>query len=184
MLLALAVVIALILLLRWGGRRMFGLPGGGRASHAVQVLSRSALTPRQQVVLLKVGRRVLVVADNGSQMNSLCQITDPDEVAGLVGQLRTEKGNAAGAGAGAFGGLFGRSRKTFGESGDDDPPPERQRPNAATAARMPTGERRPVRGAGPRETRGRRPSSTPRTSASTRPRPKRPSRRRGRSSWA
>jgi flagellar biogenesis protein FliO len=142
--LALAVVIALILLLRWGGRRIFGLPGAGRASHAVQVLSRSALTPRQQVVLLKVGRRVLVVADNGSQMNSLCQITDPDEVATLVGQLRTEKASAAGTAAGAFGGLFGRSRKIFGEPGEDDPPPERQRPNAAAAARMPTGERPPA----------------------------------------
>jgi flagellar biogenesis protein FliO len=137
-LLALAIVVALILLLRWGGRRLFGLPGGGRASHAVQVLSRSPLTPRQQVVLLKVGRRVLVVADNGSQMNSLCQITDPDEVAGLVGQLRSEKGSATGlgAGAGAFGGLFGRSRKSFaGGSDDDELELETSRPKGAPPGR-------------------------------------------------
>src|SRR4029077_6101766 len=105
---------------------------------AVQVLSRSPLTPRQQVVLLKVGRRVLVVADNGSQMNSLCQITDPDEVAGLVGQLRSEKGSGAGqgAGAGAFGGLFGRSRKSFAAGSDDDEPePETSRPKGAATGR-------------------------------------------------
>jgi len=78
---------------------------------------------------------VLVVADNGSQMNSLCQITDPDEVAGLVGQLRTEKGGSTGTAGGAFGGLFGRSRKSFAGLGDDDPEPEPARPKATAPGR-------------------------------------------------
>jgi hypothetical protein len=50
------------------------------------------------------------VGENGTQMNTLCEISDPDEVAGLVGQLREEKTAAAAA----FSSLFGRFNRRFG----------------------------------------------------------------------
>jgi hypothetical protein len=43
-------------------------------------------------------------------MNALCEITDPDEVAALVGQLRDEKLQIPKR---AFSSLFGRSRQAF-----------------------------------------------------------------------
>jgi hypothetical protein len=51
-------------------------------------------------------------------MNSLSEITDPDEVAALVGQLREEK--LAVAANIAFGGLLGRMRRTLDVPSDSD----------------------------------------------------------------
>ena len=69
-----------------------------------------ALTTGAQMVVAGAHRRVIVVGDSGTQMNTLCEISDPDEVAGLVGQLREEKTVAAAA----FSSLFGRFNRRFG----------------------------------------------------------------------
>jgi flagellar biogenesis protein FliO len=84
---ALGIVLGLILILRWLARKLFPNAVGARASDIVRVLSRTPITPRQQVLLVQVGHRVLVVADNGTQMNALSEIKDVDEVASLVGKL-------------------------------------------------------------------------------------------------
>lgn len=102
---ALAIVLALIFALCWLMRRTIDPAGAAGASRAVQVLSRTILAPKQQVLLLRVGRRVVVVADSAGQMTTLSEITDPDEAAALIGQVREEKLTAA---APAFGGLLGR----------------------------------------------------------------------------
>lgn len=116
---ALAIVLGLIFFLRWGSRRIFAAPGANRPSRAVQVLSRSVLTPKQHLLVLRVGQRVLVVADGGSQMSSLCQITEPDEVASLLGQLQNERDTSP---VNAFGTLFGRIKRGF--EGADEGEPE------------------------------------------------------------
>lgn len=108
---ALAAVIALILLLKWAGKKLLQPPGAAKTSRAVQVLARSAVSPRQQILLVMVGKRVLVVGDSGAQMNALSEITDPDEVAALVGQVQGEKPDLA---ARAFGAMFGRARAGIG----------------------------------------------------------------------
>jgi flagellar biogenesis protein FliO len=110
---ALGLVIALIFLLRWGARFLFPSVAGRSPSRIVEVLARSVLTPKQQVMLIRVGRRLIVVGDSGSQLSTLCEIADPDEVASLVGQLREEKIFAASG----FGSLVGRFTRRF-ESSD------------------------------------------------------------------
>ena len=112
---ALAIVIALIFLLRWFGRIFFPAVRGRGASRAVEVLARSPVSAKQQVMLLRLGRRVLVVGDSGSQMNALCEIVDPDEVATLVGQLQEERSTTASK---AFGAAFGRFRRGFESSAE------------------------------------------------------------------
>lgn len=107
---ALAAVVGLILLLRWCGGRFVPAAGGRRSSRAVEVLGRSPLSPKQQVMLLRVGRRLIVVGESGSQLSCLCDITDPDEVAALVGQLQEDKAALV---SGAFGAVFRRSRGYF-----------------------------------------------------------------------
>ncbi len=109
-LIALSIVIVLILALRWFGRKFFGVAGGGRSTRTIQVLSRSPLSPRQQVVLVRVGRRLLVLADSGGQMSTLSEITDPDEVAALIGQLQDDHADRVTT---TFGNLFGRMRAPF-----------------------------------------------------------------------
>jgi flagellar biogenesis protein FliO len=97
--LALGAVIGLILLLRWCGRKL--MPGAipARGNRGVHVLSRTVIGPKQQLLIIQIGRRLVAVGDNGGQLTSLCQITDPDEVALLIGQSRrgshAEDGNRA-----------------------------------------------------------------------------------------
>ena len=90
---ALALVVVLIFGLRFLARKMFALPTV-RTSPLVKVLARSPVSPKQQVLLLHVGRRILVVADSGSAMQPLAQITDADEIAALLGQLSNNSGLA------------------------------------------------------------------------------------------
>jgi flagellar biogenesis protein FliO len=111
---ALALVLGLIFFLRWVLGRSLHPAGLAGASGAVQVLSRSPLSPRQHLLLLRVGRRLIVAADCNGQLSSLSEITDPDEVAALVGQVRDEKLTT---GSKSFGNLLGRWRR-----GGDDPP--------------------------------------------------------------
>lgn len=112
--LALGAVVAVIFLLRWLARRMFPSVGGMQSGRVVQVLSRSVLAPKQQVMVMKVGRRLLVVGDTGSNMNTLCEITDPDEVAILIGQVQQEQ---KGSITSSFSTLFGRASKAFDPDG-------------------------------------------------------------------
>ena len=104
---ALGVVVGLIFLLRWMARGFLGLPRRG-SSRAVRVLGRTMIAPRQQVMLLQVGRRVVVVGDSAGRMQPLAEISDADEVAALVGQMGEERPEPR-----AFGNLFTRSRRTY-----------------------------------------------------------------------
>lgn len=83
---ALAIVLGLIFALKWMSRRFFPGVAGGKTTGLVKILGRTPVSPKQQVLLIAVGRRVLVVADNGGQLTALSQITDADEVAALIGQ--------------------------------------------------------------------------------------------------
>ena len=109
LILALGIVIGIIFTLRWIGRKYFPAVGP-KANSAVRVLSRSPIAPKRQVLLVQVGRRVLVLADNGTQLNPLSEITDADEVAGLIGQVATK------ATPGVFDSAFGKARENFDEA--------------------------------------------------------------------
>jgi flagellar biosynthetic protein FliO len=98
--LSLAAVLGLIVALYWVSRRI--LPGGafaaGSSSRAIQVLHRTALGPKHRVMLVQVGRRILVIAEcAGQPLTTLCQITDPDEAAALIGQLGGDQRGAMAA---------------------------------------------------------------------------------------
>jgi flagellar biogenesis protein FliO len=118
--LSLVLVIGVIFLLRWIAQQFFGAPSTKKSSRAVQVLSRSMITPKQHVLLLQVGRRVIVVGDSGTQMNPLCEITDADEIASLVGQLRQDKADPVSR---AFGTFFGKAEKDYSADAAEDRPP-------------------------------------------------------------
>ncbi len=77
---SLAIVIGGILLLRWAIRRFLRLPSVGTDSNLVKVLSRTPISPKQHLLALQVGRRVLIVADNGQQLSTLCEVSDEREL--------------------------------------------------------------------------------------------------------
>lgn len=117
MLLALAIVIGLIYASRWILKRFYGGAVSPAGNRVVQVLSRTVLAPKQQVMLLQVGKRVIVVGESNGAMATLAQIDDPDEIAQLVGRLQEEHSTRAGA----FGSLFGRAQTRMAE--DESAPP-------------------------------------------------------------
>lgn len=82
----LALVLGLFAGVAWAGKRW--LPRTGMVSHRgmIEVLGRHAIAPRQSVVLVKVGRRVVLLGVTPEHVSSLETIADPDEVAELVGR--------------------------------------------------------------------------------------------------
>ncbi|MEL7238877.1 MAG: flagellar biosynthetic protein FliO, partial [Planctomycetota bacterium] len=81
--LSLAGVAVLIVGLGFVYRKM--VAGQQAKGGAVTMVSRSVLTPKHQVMVLRVGHRLVVVGDAGQGMQPLCEITDPGEIAAVVG---------------------------------------------------------------------------------------------------
>jgi len=95
---ALALVIGLIFLCRNLLARVTGQPSGAAWRGAVESLGRVPVGPRQHVLLLKVGSRVLVVANTGGEMRTLATVDDPEEVADLLTKITASKPQSASAG--------------------------------------------------------------------------------------
>jgi flagellar biogenesis protein FliO len=96
--LSLAGVLALIVVLAVVAKKIVprGKFGGGVSSGdgAIHVLARTALGPKQRVVLLQVGRKILVLGDcDGHPLSTLCEIGDFDEAAALISQLQADGGS-------------------------------------------------------------------------------------------
>jgi flagellar biogenesis protein FliO len=91
---ALGAVIGLMLVLRAVVMRAVGKNAGTSRSPAVEVLSRSVVAPRSNVLLLRVGRRILVVGETPSGLRTLSDVSDPEEVASLLTLIEAAKPNS------------------------------------------------------------------------------------------
>jgi len=98
---ALALVVALIFLARYLLKRFGGAGRSPGRNEAIEVVARTAVAPRQQLMLVRLGERLVLVGTAGGGFSALCEITDPQEVAKL---LKT----AAESRQGAFAGVFKR----------------------------------------------------------------------------
>jgi len=65
------------------------LGAAGRPSGVVEILARYPVGKGQTLVLLKLARRVLLVHQHGNSMQTLTEVTDPDEVASLLGRIES-----------------------------------------------------------------------------------------------
>lgn len=88
---ALAVVIGLIYGMRFLLVKATGTKTATASSPVVEVLSRISVAPRQHVLLLRLGGRVLLVSDSGNNMRTLTELTDPDEVAQILQAVTAAK---------------------------------------------------------------------------------------------
>ncbi|MEE2681381.1 MAG: flagellar biosynthetic protein FliO [Planctomycetota bacterium] len=103
----LAVVLAILWVLRALVRRSGGKSGalavsGGRSPAGIaSILARYPVARGQEVLLLGIGQRIIVVNQSAGSMQTLSEITDPDEVLALRAQINgtdrahTERGFAA-----------------------------------------------------------------------------------------
>lgn len=112
LLLALALVVGLIFLARFLLRRFGGTAKFTGGSRVVEVLARTALTPKHQVFLVRLGRRLVLVGAGPEGLAALAEVTDPDEVAKLAADVEASK-------PGAFADIFRRKTQQADESGGD-----------------------------------------------------------------
>lgn len=112
--LSLAAVVGLILLMRWGGAKLFKGQGGPNSNGVMQVVARAPIAPRQQLMLVRIGRRLVMVGNSGGQMTALSQITEDDEVAEVLGQLKRTGESAPSR----FTAMFHRAERNYEEAED------------------------------------------------------------------
>lgn len=109
-LVSLVIIVGLILGLALVARRWVpGLRAGGAAA-PVRVLSRSYMTNRHSVAVVRVGPRVLVVGISPQQMTLLTEFRDAEEAAGLVAEAEASRPDSVSAG---FRDWFERSQREF-----------------------------------------------------------------------
>jgi flagellar biogenesis protein FliO len=92
---SLAVVLGLFFVVAWLIRR--AAPGGSAVlpKEVVEVLGRAVLTNRGQVQLVRCGAKLLLVSVTPTGVETLTEITDPEEVNRLVGLCREGQPNSA-----------------------------------------------------------------------------------------
>lgn len=92
---SLAVVLGLFLVVAWAMRRT--VPGGAVVlpSDVVEVLGRAALAGKAQVHLVRCGSKLLLVSLSPTGVETLTEITDPDEVDRLAGLCREAQPGSA-----------------------------------------------------------------------------------------
>lgn len=85
---ALSVVLGVLLLCRlFLKRAAMTMRGAGRPSGVIEILSRYPVGRGQQLVLIKLARRIVLAHLSGSTMRAISELTDPDEVAGLLARM-------------------------------------------------------------------------------------------------
>lgn len=84
--LALGVVLALAIGLQRLLRRV-GRGGPGRPSGVLEVMARYPVGRGQQLSIIRLGRRLLLVHQHAGAMRTITEVTDPDEVASLMTNL-------------------------------------------------------------------------------------------------
>jgi flagellar biogenesis protein FliO len=117
---ALGAVVALLLVLRVMLRRLGGpLAGGGRPSGVIEVLARYPIARGQQLVLLKMSGRVVLLHQTKTGMTALSEVSDPNEVAALLARVESSSAGR-GSAAGGFSSLLDRLLTASRPAPDDE----------------------------------------------------------------
>jgi flagellar biogenesis protein FliO len=89
---SLAVVLSLFLGLAWAYRKSIVKTGGtGLPKTVVQVLGKTTLAPRQQLVLLRFGSKLVLVSNIQGETRTVSEIVDPLEVDQLTGLCESNR---------------------------------------------------------------------------------------------
>ena len=111
---ALGAVLGLILLLRLLYARITGRAMASGHHPAVEVLARVAVAPRNHVLLVRLGQRILVLGDSAQGLTNLATIDDADEIAGLLKSVAAGRPNSISRG---FSQLLGRFNHEYPDDG-------------------------------------------------------------------
>ncbi|MFN3150984.1 FliO/MopB family protein [Bremerella sp.] len=87
---SLFVVVGLFLIFAWVGKKNMK-PGSGRLSkEIIQVLGKSQLSGKQQLELVRVGQKLLLLCVTPNGVETLTEITEPSEVERLLTIVRQD----------------------------------------------------------------------------------------------
>ena len=92
----LAVVLALVAVVFWAVRRW--VPAARAVDGGVlRVVGRASVAPKHHVSLVQLGRRFVMIGVSPDRLSTLCEVSDPEEVAELATRLaaRTGRGEDA-----------------------------------------------------------------------------------------
>jgi flagellar biogenesis protein FliO len=92
---SLAVVLGLFFVVAWVMRRTASGAPALLPSEVVEVLGRAALAGRQQVHLIRLGAKLVLVSASPTGIETLSEVTEADEVQRLVGLCRREHASSA-----------------------------------------------------------------------------------------
>jgi flagellar protein FliO/FliZ len=88
---ALAVVAGLIFAARWFLRRWGASAPAGQAG-PMEVLARASVAPRQQLLLVRLGKRLVLIGAGGGTMTTLAEVSDDAEVDDLMRSVKAAHG--------------------------------------------------------------------------------------------
>jgi flagellar biogenesis protein FliO len=88
---SLLIVLGLFLGVAWCYRRTLNTSLGGIPKQVVSVLGRTAIAPRQQLILVRFGSKLVLVSMNQGETRTLSEITDPIEVDQLAGTCESHQ---------------------------------------------------------------------------------------------
>jgi flagellar protein FliO/FliZ len=88
---SLLIVLGLFLGVAWCYRKTLNTSLGGIPKQVVSVLGRTAIAPRQQLVLVRFGSKLVLVSMNQGETRTLSEITDPIEVDRLAGNCESHQ---------------------------------------------------------------------------------------------
>ena len=111
---SLAVVLGIFLLAAYAMRRLAPRAMSNLPPDVFAVLGRAPLAGRQQVHLLRCGKKLLLVSVTTTGAETLTEVTDPPEVDRLLGLCEQAKPNSATA----------TFRTVFGQLAEDQSAPE------------------------------------------------------------
>ncbi len=109
---ALAVVAGLIFAARWFLRR-WGASGPVGQAGPMEVLARASVAPRQQLLLVRLGKRLVLIGAGGGTMCMLAEVSDQAEVDELMQSVKAAKGAS-------FAGLLMRRKEGFNAENAED----------------------------------------------------------------
>ncbi|UUO07674.1 flagellar biosynthetic protein FliO [Blastopirellula sp. J2-11] len=89
---SLMLVVGLFLIFAWAGKKKMPTANSRLPQEVVQVLGRTQLQGRQQLQLVRVGNRLLLLSVTPHGAETLTEISDPLEVESLLVHLRQKGG--------------------------------------------------------------------------------------------
>ncbi len=110
---ALAIVVGLIFLARGALTKWAGRNASTPHSPVAEVLARIPIAPRNHLVLVRLGQRILVLGDSANGLRTLESISDPEEIAELLTLVSASKPTS-------ITGSFRQLVNHFGQDGQAD----------------------------------------------------------------